>query len=289
MKKIVQKSLQMIMLIGVLKTGLVANDTQGLNNVLWKRTLPNNCIETFTFNAGSNTFTFASSFGKKMIGYYAVEKGRSSKRLKMTYNIKIDNGGHDCFSQNYNNTNQVVVNYLWLTKNGQLLNSSAQEKGNVFNSYASSDLYTTDNLTLIQTYLTQMALNEREQLQSTSGTKTVMEQMIALEKKQREESLAFNKMIIEEVRKSKVNNATITSNNNKSWKELLTPQQLIAQQKFDNKLAEENNNYVAESRRAEDIQNNYIQESYRSEAIQNDYVQQSYVQEQINQDYFNGY
>jgi hypothetical protein len=277
MKNIITKSLQITLLISLLNTILSADKIKSLSNTLWQRTFPNTCTESFTFNPSTNIFTFISSFGKKMIGSYVVETVKSSKRLKITFRIKLDNGLKDCTSTNYNTTNQTMVNYLWLENNEKNLNVTMEEASNLFNTYTKIEVYTQENLTLLQDYLAQIMLNEMKKTQSNLTNKTLEQQIVEIQKKQNKDSIALNKKIFEQLKEFEEKR---TESNDKSWKDYLSTEQLIEQQKFENKLVEE--------KRIQD-NTNYHEESYRHEAIQNNSLQESYIQEQITQDYYNGY
>lgn len=270
-KNIMKKNLQLMLLTMTLNTSLVANDVEKLSNAFWQRTFVNTCTESFTFNSSGNSFTYVSSFGKKMLGRYIIEKVRNSERLKVTFKVTIDNGLKDCSSSNYNSTNEMIVNYLWLEKNAKTLNFSTEKQGTVFNTYNYIESYTSEKLTLVQLYVAQLALNEIQQLQS--NTQSIQQQVAAMQRKQNEESIALNKKIFEQLKASQVQNKTSQSSANNDWKKYLNSEQLISQQNFENRLDDE--------RRAQ------RDEDYRSQEIQNDYIQQSYIQEQINQDYYN--
>jgi len=285
--------LQLMLLVSFINTSLLADDAETLSNTLWQRTFQNSCSESFTFNPSSKVFTFVSTFGKKMVGYYELEKVRRSQRLKVTFSVRLDNGLQDCFASNYNSTNQTIVNYVWIGENGKALYVATQKKGETFNTYAKTESFRSDTLALVQTYVAQVASNEIQQLQSNLGTKTLQQQIAEMQKKQDAQSMALNQKILEQVRASQINNKnTASSTNSGDWKQYLTSEQLIAQQNLENRLdderrAQRDEDYLQESYRNEEIQQSYIQDSYRAADIQNDYIQESYIQEQINQDYYN--
>lgn len=273
-------SLQFIFLIAILNITLLANEIEALNNTLWQRIVTNSCNESFTFNPQHNSFTFSSNYGKKMLGTYSLAKVKNSKRLKITFNVTIDNGLQDCAGTTYNLINQSIVNYLWLEDNGKSLNITPKKESKVFNTYKNIEVYTSESLTQLQVYLGAMAQNEIQQLQLNSNTQAVEQQLADYQQQQRKEKDTIDKKILEIIRanENKLKSESSTSSTlTKSWKEYLTPEQLTEQLKFENNLAEE--------RRIQNSENNY-QETYIQEQIHQDYLQQSYMQEQIDQDYF---
>ncbi|CAA6805974.1 MAG: Unknown protein [uncultured Sulfurovum sp.] len=274
-------NLQLILLTAAFNLNLLAtNEIEALNNTLWQRIVTNSCNESFTFNPEHNSFTFSSNYGKKMLGTYSLTKVRDSKRLKITFNVTIDNGLQDCAGTNYNLINQSIVNYVWLENNGKSLNITSEKENKAFNTYQNIESYTSENLTQLQTYLGTMAQNEIQQLQLNSNTQSAQKQLANYQKQQRQENIARNKKLLETIQaneKELKRRKSISNNPNKSWKEYLTSEQLTEQQKFENNLAEE--------RRTQNNEN-YRQETYIQEQANQDILQQSYIQEQINQDYF---
>lgn len=273
-------SLQLIFLTAILNINLLANEIETLKNTLWQRTFTNSCNENFTFNPKYHSFTFNSNYGKKMLGTYSLEKVKNSKRLKITFNVTMDNGLKDCSSSNYNAINQTIINYLWIENNGQFLNIAEKKRSKAFNTYKSIESYTSENLTQLQTYLGIMAQNEIQQLQSNSNHQSFEQQIANYEQQQRKRSIAQNQKILDAIKANELKlkqKNSLSNTPTKSWKEYLSAEQLTELQKSENKLTEE---------RLRQNNENYHQETYIQEQVNQDYLQQSYIQEQINQDYF---
>ena len=253
-KNRLKKWTTIVVLTSFLSPLLLASDNERLISKFWKKDVTNNCSETYMFSSTSQTFVYATTNGKIIMGQYQVKREKGD-RFKLTLNISADNGFPQCSSSPYNVSNQTVSFTVIVNKDQKVLQVLNSNNGKVNDEYQNTEyvsevadkLYINAMGQILLSKISQQKQPQQYQTQN-SGANMSNDQLIDYYMKQNDR------------RRDQRNEAQ--------------------------RQEQIQNSYLQERYKNERIQNDYVKESYRNDRIQEDYLQQSYIDDEINSNYY---